>query len=58
MQGVVPEQCAGLSLLIALEMCAGSPSGFVPGPIAVRLELLYEMVVVTEISGRRLSLHV
>lgn len=58
MQGVVPEQRAGLSLFIALETCAGSPSGFVPGPIGVRLELFYEMVVVTEISSRCLSLHV
>lgn len=35
MQRVVPEpgQCAGLSLLIALELCYSSPSGFVPGPM-------------------------
>ena len=53
MQRVVPEpgQCASLKLLIALEMCYGSSSGFVPGPVGVSLELFYEMVVVTEISS-------
>lgn len=60
MQRVVPEpgQCAGLSLSVALETCAGSPSGFVLGPTGVRLELFYEMVVVTEISTWCLSFHV
>lgn len=55
MQSVVSEQeCVGLSFLIALEMCGGSPRDLVPSPMGVILELLYEMIV-TEIRTWHLS---
>lgn len=45
-------------LLNCIEMCAGSPSGFVPGPMGARPDMFYEMVVVPEISTWCLSFQV